>query len=86
MDDQQSIEPIEFNFASKTFAYRRSTQGLSPYLLAILSSIREYNDPVIKADQWAHYVDDIGKAGNIPQLLIKNLRAVFQCLRKTPQT
>ena len=30
----------------------------------------------------AQYVDDIGIAANTPEQLIKNLRAVFQCLRK----
>ena len=51
-------------------------------LSAILSFIREYLDTVIKADQCAQYVDDIGIAANTPEQLIKNLRAVFQCLRK----
>ena len=36
----------------------------------------------MEADQYAHYVDDIGIAANTSQQLIKNLRAVFQCLRK----
>ena len=81
MADQQSIELLAFNFASRTFAYRRLAQGLSRSLSAISSFIREYLDPVIKADQCAQYVDDIGIAANTPEQLIKNLRAVFQCLR-----
>ena len=44
--------------------------------------MREYLDPVIKADQCAQNFDDIGFAANTPEQLIKNLRAVFQCLRK----
>ena len=82
MADQQSIELLAFNFASRTFAYRRLAQGLSRSLSAFSSFIREYLDPVIKADQCAQYVDDIGIAANTPEQLIKNLRAVFQCLRK----
>ena len=82
MADQQPIELLAFNFASRTFAYRRLTQGLSRSLSAFSSLIREYLDPVIKADQCAQYVDDIGLAANTPEQLIKNLRAVFQCLRK----
>ena len=82
MADQQSIELLAFNFASKTFAYRRLAQGLSRSLSAFSSFIREYLDPVIKADQCAQYVDDIGIAANTPEHLIKNLRAAFQCLRK----
>ena len=83
MADQQSIELLAFNFASRTFAYRRLPQGLSRALLAFSSFIREYLDPVIKADQCAQYVDDFGIASNTPEQLIKNLRAVFQCQRKT---
>ena len=83
MADQQSTELLAFNFVSRTFAYRRLAQGLSRSLSAFSSFIREYLDPVIKADQCAQYVDDIGIAANTPEQLIKNLRAVFQCLRKT---
>ena len=82
MADQQSTELLAFNFASRTIAYRRLAQGLSRSLLAFLSFIREYLDPVNKADQCAQYVDDNGIAANTPGQLIKNIRAVFQCLRK----
>ena len=82
MAEQQSIELLAFNVASRTFAYRRLAQGLSRSLSAFSSFIRKYLDPVIKADQCAQYVDDIGVAANTPEQLIKNLRAVFQCLRK----
>ena len=82
MADQQSIELLPFNFASRTFAYRSLAQGLRRSLSAFSSFIREYLDPIIKADQCAQYVDDIGIAANTPEQLIKNLRAVFQCLRK----
>ena len=82
MVDQQSIELLAFNFASRTFAYRRLAQGLSRSLSAFSSFIREYLDPVIKADQCAQYVDHIGIAANTPEQLFKNLRAVFQCFRK----
>ena len=82
MADQQSVELLAFNFASRGFAYRRLAQGLSRSLLAFSSFIREYLDPVIKADRCAQYVDNISIAANTPKQLIKNLRAVFQCLRK----
>ena len=82
MADQQLIELLAFNFASRTFAYRRLAQGLSRCLSGFSSFVREYLDPVNKADQCAQYVDDIGIAANTPEQLIKNLRAVFQCLRK----
>ena len=82
MGDQQSIDLLAINLASRTFAYRRLAEGLSRSLSEFSSFIRENLDPVIKADQCAQYVDDIGIAANTPQQLIKNLRAVFHCLRK----
>ena len=82
MPDQQSIELLAFNFASRTFAYRRLAQGLSRSLSAFSSFTSKYLDPVIRTDQCAQYVDDIGTAAYSPQQLINNLRAVFQCLRK----
>ena len=82
MADQQSIKLLAFNLASRTFAYRRLAQGLSRSLSALSNFIREYLDPVIKTDQCAQYVHDNGIAANTPQQLIKNLRAVFQCVRK----
>ena len=82
MVDQQSIELLAFNFASRTFAYRRLAQELSRSLSPFSNFLRTYFDPVIKADQCAQYVADIGIAANTLQHLIKNVRAVFQCLRK----
>ena len=81
MADQRSIEMLAFNFASRTFAYRRLAQGLSRALSAFSSFMREYLDKVIKADQCAQYVDDIGIAANDAEQLIINLRATFQCIR-----
>ena len=43
-----------------------------------LSFMREYLDPVVKADQCAQYVDDIGIATNNATNLTRNIRAVFQ--------
>ena len=45
--------------------------------------MREYLDPVVKADQCAQYVDDIGIAANKATDLTRNLRAVFKCVRQT---
>ena len=53
MADYQSIQMLAFNFASRTFAYRRLAQGLSRSLSAFSSFMREYLDKAIKADQWA---------------------------------
>ena len=53
MADQRSIEMLAFNFASRTYAYKRLAQGLSRALSAFSSFMREYLDKVIKADQCA---------------------------------
>ena len=82
MADQLSIKMLAFNFASRTFAYRRLAQGLSRALSAFSSFMREYLDKVIKADQCAQYVDDIGITANDAEQLINNLRATFQCIQR----
>ena len=81
MADQRSVELLAFNFASRTFAYRRLAQGLSRSVSAFSSFLREFLDPVVKADQCAQYVDDIGIAANNATDLTRNIRAVFQCNR-----
>ena len=82
MADQRSIERLAFNFASRTFAYLRLSQGLSRSLSAFSSFMREYLDKVIKADHCAQYVDDIGNAANDAEHLIANLRATFKCIQE----
>ena len=77
MEDQKSIEKVAFIFASRTFVYRRLAQGLSRALSAFSSSMREYLDRVIKADQCTQYVEDIGVAAKITKL-----GAPFQCIRE----
>ena len=82
MADYQSIQMLAFNFASRTFAYRRLAQGLSRSLSAFSSFMREYLDNAIKADQCAQYVDDIGIAANDSTQLCINIKTVFECIRK----
>ena len=81
MADQRSVEMLAFNFASRTFACRRLAQGLSRSVSAFSSFMREYWDPVVKADQCAHYVDDIGITANNAPDLTQKIRAVFKCIR-----
>ena len=80
--DQRSVEMLAFIFASRTFAYKRLAQGLSRSVSAFSSFMREYLDPVVKADQCAQYVDDIGIAANNATDLTQNIRAVFKCIRQ----
>ena len=44
--------------------------------------MRQFLHPVIKTDQWAQYVDDIGIAAKFPEHLTTNLQAVFNCIQK----
>ena len=82
MADQRSVEMLAFNFASRTFAYKRLAQGLSRSVSAFSSFMRKYLDPVVKADQCAQYVDDIGIVANNATDLTRNIRAVFKCIRQ----
>ena len=82
MQGQRSVEMLAFNFASRTFGYKRLAQGLSRSVFAFSSFMREYLDPVVKADQCAQYVDDIGTAANNATDLTRNIRAVFKCIRQ----
>ena len=81
MADQRSIEMLAFNFASRTLVYHRLAQGLSRALSAFARFMREYLDNVIKANQCAQYVDNIGISANNATQLINNLRATFECIR-----
>ena len=82
MADQRSVEMLAFKFASRTFAYKILAQGLSRSVSAFSSFMREYLDPVVKADQCAQYVEDIGIPANNATDITRNIRAVFKCFRQ----
>ena len=44
--------------------------------------MREYLDPVVKADQCAQYVDDIAIEAKNATDLTRNFQAVFKCIRQ----
>ena len=73
---------LAFNSGSRTFAYRRFAKVPSSSVFEPSSFICEYLDPVVKADQTAQYVDDLGIAANNATDLPRNIRAVFKCIRK----
>ena len=81
MADKRSVEMLEFNFDSRAFAYKRLAQGLSRSVSAFSSFMREYLDQVVKADQSAQYLDDIGIAANNARDLTRNNRAIPKCIR-----
>ena len=72
------MEMLALTFASRPFAYKRHAQGLSRSVSAFSRFKREYLDLVVKADQCAQNVDDIGIAANATDLTRK-FRAVFKC-------
>ena len=76
MADRESTQLLAFNFASRTFAHKRLAQGLSRSVSAFSSFMRQYLDPIIKADRCAQYMDDIGVAGKTADEFIDNLEAV----------
>ena len=80
MGDQRSVEELAFTFASTTFAYKRLAQGLSRSVSSFSSFMREYLDRVVKADQCAQYVDDIGIAAKNDTDLTRNNPSVFKCI------
>ena len=82
MADQCSVEIIAFNFAGRTFAFKTLARGLSRSVSDFSSFMRDYLDPVVKADQCDQYVDDIGIAAKIATDLIWNIRAIFKCIRQ----
>ena len=82
MADQRSVGMLAFNVATRTFAYKRLAQSLSRSVSAFSSFMRVYLNPVVKADQCAQYVDDIGIAANNATDLTRNIRAVFKCIRQ----
>ena len=83
MADYQSIQMLAFNFACRTFAYRRLAQGLSRSLSAFSSFMSKYLHKAIKAGQCAQYVDDNGIAANDAKQLCTNIRTVFECIRNS---
>ena len=82
MAHEQSIKLLAFNFGSRTFSYLRLAQGLNRSLSSFHSTIREYLDALIKADNCVQYVDDIGVAANNVDELVDNIEAVFQQIQK----
>ena len=82
MAHEQSIQLLAFNFGSRTFAFLRLAQGLNWSLSAFNSTVREYLDPLVKADKCAQYVDDIGIAASTVEELVDNIEAVFTKVRQ----
>ena len=79
---QRCPEILAFNFASRTFTYRRrQAQDLNRFSSAFPIFLPDYLDTVIEADQCAQYVEDIGIAASSWKQKISNLRIVFKCIQ-----
>ena len=82
-DGRWTVSPIlAFNFGSRTVAFLRWAQGLNRFLSAFNSTVREYLDPLVKADKCGQYVDDIGIAANTDEELVNNIEEVFTKIRQ----
>ena len=73
---------LAYIFAITTFTYKRLAQGLSRSVSAFSSLMREYLDPVVKADQCAQYVDDIGIVANNATDFTQNILAIFMFIHQ----
>ena len=82
MAEQRSVEMLAFNFASRTSAYKGLAQGLSLFLSAFSSVMREYLDPVVKAGHCDQYVDGIGIATNVARDSSRNVLAASSVFAK----
>ena len=83
MADEHSIQLLAFNFASRTYAFKRLAQRLSRSVRAFSSFMRQNLDPLVTVDKCSQYVDDIGVgAHDLPDMLEK-LSAVFTCTRES---
>ena len=83
MADEQSIQLLDFNFASRTCEFKRLAKGLRRSVSAFSSFMRQNLDPVVIVDKCSQCVDKIGiGAHDLPDMLEK-LSAVFTCIRES---
>ena len=78
------MEILAFNFAIRTFAYKRLGQGLSRPVSPSSCFMREYLDPtIVKADQCAQNVVDLGLAAEnfLDKLRFPNSKKALQRYR-----
>ena len=80
--DEQSVQLLAFNFGSRMFAYLRLAQGLNRSLSTFNSTVREYLEPLVKADKCVQYVDGIGFAANNVEEEVDNNESVFIKIRQ----
>ena len=83
MADQWSVEILAFTVASRTLAYEEFSKGLRRSASAFSSSLPEFLDPIVKANQCAQNVGDTGIAANNATEPTRNIQAAFKSIRPT---
>ena len=77
----REVGMLALNSAHRTARSRKLAQRLRKSLSTSSSFMRKNSDPILRADQCAQYVDDIGIAADSHEQLIINLRVVFKCIQ-----
>ena len=80
--DKVSVQLMSFNFASRTFAYKRLAQGLSRSATAFSSYIRQSLHKCITNDQCEAYMDDIGAGSHTFEEHVVAIEAIFDSIKK----
>ena len=83
MADGQSIQFLAFNFASRTYTFKRLAQGLSTSVSAFSSFMQQNLDNVITADKCFQYVDGISVGAHDLQDMLEKLIAVLTCIMES---
>ena len=83
MADDLSFQFLAFNFASRTYAYKCLTQGLSKSVTGFSAFIRHYLDPCLASNVCTQYMDVIGSGVEKFEDLIPSFTKIFECVRKT---
>ena len=83
MADERSVQLLAFNFASRTFAYVCSAQGMNESVTGFSSFVKHYLDPCLVANVCMHFMNDIAAAVSNFDEMIPALRKIFHCLRES---
>ena len=73
ISDEQSLHFISFTFVSRTLAYQHLLQSFNRSFSISTYVIREYLDPLLKADQRTQYEKGIGVASQTASELTNNV-------------
>ena len=82
MADQWSMKKLAFNFACRGVAYNRLAEGLGGTVSAFSSFMRKFMDRIVTLDQCAQHVDDFAIVTKNATDLTRDIRTVFECIRR----